>query len=417
MIEDGRIAVDYDHHSHDFDSSVEIHRALRERCPVAWSEKHGGYWVVTGYDELATVARDDQRFSSANIADTPQQGVMIPGNPKVAASVPIEIDPPEFLVYRRLLNPYFSPAAVTKWAALVDDVTTACLDEVIESGQIDFVLDLANPVTTIFTLRFLGLPATDWEPWGRPFHDAASCIPGTPEHTAAIAGLQSVYEELTQLVPDRRARPAEGLLSDLANATVNGEPLPLERVVGAAFLLLAGGVDTTTALTADAIHWLGAHPNERARLVEEPELIKSACEEFLRYFTPVQALARTAMCPVELGGQHIAAGDRILLSWAAVNRDENVFPEPDRLLIDRQPNRHTTFGLGAHRCIGSNFARQSFATMLRSVLNRMPDYVIDPDAARNLSIGAVNGWVNLPSQFSPGPRIGSHSLAELTTTP
>jgi cytochrome P450 len=207
------------------------------------------------------------------------------------------------------------------------------------------------------------------------------------------------------------------LLSDLANATRHGELLPLERVVGAAFLLLAGGVDTTTALTADALHWLAAHPDERARLVEEPELIKSACEEFLRYFTPVQALARTAMCPVELGGQHIAAGDRILLSWAAANRDEKVFPRPDQLLIDRQPNRHTAFGLGAHRCIGSNFARQTFATMLRAVLDRMPDYVIDAEAEPNKSIGLVNGWVHLPAHFTPGPSIGSLSLADLACKP
>ena len=416
MSDSGRIAVDYDHHSHDHAESVEVHRTLRERCPVAWSENHGGYWVVTGYDELATVARDDRTFSSANIADTPQQGVMVPGNSKVP-SVPIELDPPEFLVYRQLLNPHFTPSATSKWTSFIEEVTTACLDEVIESGQIDFVFDLANPVTTIFTLKLLGLPATEWEPWGRPFHDAASCIPGTPEHDAARAGLQSVYEQLTELVPDRRARPAEGLLSDLANATRDGELLPLERVVGAAFLLLAGGVDTTTALTADALHWLAAHPDERARLVADPELIKSACEEFLRYFTPVQALARTAMCPVELGGQHIAAGDRILLSWAAANRDEKVFPRPDQLLIDRQPNRHTAFGLGAHRCIGSNFARQSFTTMVRAVLNRMPAYVIDSEATRNQSIGAVNGWVHLPSRFSPGPRSGNHSLAELASAP
>ena len=417
MVEDVRTAVDYDHHSYDFATSVEVHRALRERCPVAWSERHGGYWVVTGYDELATVARDDRTFSSANIADTPQQGLTVPGQPKSTTTVPQELDPPEFLVYRHLLNPHFTPSATSKWTSFIEEVTTACLDEVIESGQIDFVFDLANPVTAIFTLKFLGLASAEWQRWGRPFHDAASCIPGTPEHDAARVGLKYITDELTELVPDRRARPAEGLLSDLANATLDGEPLPLERVVGAAFLILAGGVDTTTALTADALHWLAAHPDERARLVADPELIKPACEEFLRYFTPVQALARTAMCPVELGGQHIAAGDRILLSWAAANRDEKIFPRPDQLLIDRQPNRHTAFGLGAHRCIGSNFARQTFATMLRAVLDRMPDYVIDAEAEPNKSIGLVNGWVHLPAHFTPGPSIGSTSLADLASKP
>jgi cytochrome P450 len=382
---------------------------------VAWSSKYGGFWVVTGYDELAAVVRDDQTFSSANIAGTPQQGLTVPGQPKSMATVPQELDPPEFLVYRRLLNPYFSPAAAAKWTPLLEDVTTACLDEVIESGNIDFVLDLANPVTAIFTLRFLGVPTTDWEHWARPFHDAASCVPGTPERAAALAALQDVTEQLRELVLERRARPADGLVSDLANATLDGELLPLERVVGAAFLTLAGGVDTTTALTADALHWLAAHPHERVRLAEDPALIKSACEEFLRYFAPVQALARTAMCPVELGGQQIAPGDRVLLSWAAANRDETVFPEPDQLLIDRLPNRHTSFGLGAHRCIGSNYARESFAIMLRAVLNRMPDYVIDAEAQPNSSIGLVNGWVNLPAHFSPAPRSGNSSLAELAS--
>ncbi|MEY2524007.1 MAG: hypothetical protein QOJ66_2572 [Ilumatobacteraceae bacterium] len=412
--EAGRAAVDYDHHLHDFDSSVDIHRELRGRCPVAWSSKYGGYWVVTGYDELATAARDDQTFSSAHIADSPQQGVMIPSTAK-QASVPIELDPPEFLVYRHLLNPYFSPAAAAKWTQLVEDVTTACLDEAIESGHIDFVLDLANPVTTIFTLKFLGMPSHEWERWGRPFHDVASCIPGTPEHATAIAGLLYVNQQLMELVVAMRAQPGEGMVSDLANATLDGELLPLERVDGAAFKILPGGVDTTTALTANALHWLADHPHERARLAENPALIKTATEEFLRYFTPVQALARTATCPVVLGGQHVAAGDRVLLSWAAANRDETVFSEPDQLLLDRLPNRHTSFGLGAHRCIGSNFARDSFATMLRGVLTRIPDYVIEEAAVRNTTIGAVNGWVNLPAHFSPGPRTGNFSLAELTT--
>jgi cytochrome P450 len=148
--------------------------------------------------------------------------------------------------------------------------------------------------------------------------------------------------------------------------------------------------------------WLEEHPEQRQRLIDEPALMEHATEEFLRVFTPVPALARTATTDVELGGQQLCEGDRVLMSFAAANRDPAVFDEPDEAKLDRFPNPHTSFGLGIHRCIGSNLARSWFQLMLRGVLDRMPDYTIDRGAARrNHSIGIINGFINMPATFTP----------------
>jgi len=166
-------------------------------------------------------------------------------------------------------------------------------------------------------------------------------------------------------------------------------------------------VDTTGSLLSSVLEYLSRHEDVRARLIADPALIPQATEEFLRYFAPVQALARTAARDCVIGGQHIAAGERVQLSWSSANFDEDAFDDPDELRIDRFSNRHQTFGIGIHRCLGSNFARVEFKVMLEEVLRRLPDFEIGSTACRYRSIAIVNGWVNLPATFTPGPREGA----------
>jgi cytochrome P450 len=212
---------------------------------------------------------------------------------------------------------------------------------------------------------------------------------------------------MAELVSERRSRPQDDLASVLATATVNGEPLPDAHVLAMCGLVAAGGVDTTTALTANALHWLHANPGHRRRLIEDPGLIPVAVEEFLRYFSPVQMMARTATRDVELGGQPIRAGDRLLLSFAAANRDPSIFTDPADLILDRTPNRYISFGNGVHRCVGSHLARVQATVMLEEILKRMPDYAIDDaQAVRYPTIGAINGYIDLPATFTPSAPVG-----------
>jgi cytochrome P450 len=406
---DHPLTVEFDHHTPEYrDNWPELCDANLAKCPVAHSDSHGGFWVISDYASLTRVSRDDAVFTSThNLADPgdPRQGVTIPPGP--TRQVPMELDPPSYNAYRRLLNPYFSPDAAEAAEPFVRQAVDAFLDRVCASGRIDFVRDLGNPVPTLAAMRLVGLPLADWQRYAEPLHGVVSYPSGGPEHRRCLDALRQLGGVLGALVPRSREEPAVGLLGGLARATVDGRPLPDDEVVLIALLVLQGGVDTTTALLANALWWLAEQPEQRQRLIDQPALMEHATEEFLRVFTPVPALARTATRDVQLAGQQLRDGDRVLMSFAAANRDPDVFPDPTEVKLDRFPNPHTSFGLGIHRCIGSNLARSWFQLMLRGILDRMPDYTIDRAAARrNESIGVVNGFVDLPATFTPSEPLG-----------
>jgi cytochrome P450 len=173
-------------------------------------------------------------------------------------------------------------------------------------------------------------------------------------------------------------------------------------------LLVAGGVDTTTSLTSQALVWLSENREHHDHLLADRKFLRSACEEFLRYFSPNQALGRTMNGEAEVGGCPIHDGDRMLVGFASANRDEDAFPDADSLLLDRSPNRHLAFGLGVHRCVGSNIARVIFDEVITAVLGRLPDYAIDVSGLEHYhSQGLMSGWKTAPATFTPGPRIGA----------
>ena len=403
-----RPVVDFDHTSPEYGADLEaVNRDLRERCPVAFTESHGGYWLVAGYDSFATAMRDEATFSSLHapeeIDGVRYGGVNIPEAPYCNAL--LEMDPPEWTGLRRLLGPIFAPAAVEAMTPKLTELTTACIDRVIESGEIDFVLDIANPIPAQATLVLLGLPLEDWARYAEPAHEVVYSRPGTPEFDRAVQGQQWMFEELYRQVADRRANPRDDALTLMVTTEVDGQVLSDDVVVSMCGTIINGGVDTTTALLANALEYLDRNHDLRRRLVDEPALLPAATEEFLRYFSPVQAFSRTVARDVELGGQQLERGDRVLMCFGSANRDESEFPGADEFVADRFPNRHVAFGLGKHRCIGSTLARTEFMIMLDQILARMPDYEIDRDASeRYVSLGIVNGWIRMPGRFTPGPR-------------
>jgi cytochrome P450 len=195
----------------------------------------------------------------------------------------------------------------------------------------------------------------------------------------------------------------------LVRADINGKTPPDDELLGVLALLIGGGFDTTTALTAHALEWLSENAGERDRLSRERDtLLDSATEEFLRYFTPAPGDGRTISQDCEIAGTRFKEGERLWLSWAMANRDPSVFPEPNTIDMERKGNRHTSFGLGIHRCIGSNVARTAFKRMVVQVLDRMPDYRCDPEGAVHYeTIGVIQGMRHLPAEFTPGRRLGA----------
>jgi cytochrome P450 len=291
---------------------------------------------------------------------------------------------------------------------MIDEIVRACLDEKIESGRIDFVDDLVNIVPAVLTLGMLGIPLKDWTVYCEPAHAAIY----TPQDSPEIQRVTELHKQmgmgLGMQLAQIRANPRPGLVNALLELRINGEPQPDIEIFGVLGLLIGGGFDTTTALSAHALEWLSEHPERREQLSRERDtLLDSATEEFLRFYCPAPGDGRTISEDCEIAGTQFKEGDRVWLSWAMSNRDPEVFPEPNQIDLARKGNRHNSFGLGIHRCIGSNVARTVFKRMVMQVLDRMPDYVCDPDGAVHYdTIGVINGMRHLPATFTPGPRLG-----------
>ena len=411
---DKEAPVHYDRHSPDYiDHFDDITHELHSKCPIAWSDTYGGHWVASGYKEVFEIARDATLLSNDHDFRGERksyQGITIPSQPgRASRGGFLEMDPPEQRDYRRILDPYLSPAAVARWAPMVEDLTRASLDERIETGTIDFVDDLANIVPAVMTLAMLGLPLVDWVIYCEPAHAGVYTPPDSPDMPRVIAAGMAMGQRLAESVIDVRRNRWPGMVDALVTGQVCGAPISDDDIRDTVILLIGGGFDTTTSLTAHSLEWLSEHPAERDRLRADPHgLLDSATEEFLRFYTPAPGDGRTVTRQHELSGKRLEEADRLWLSWSMANRDPSVFPDPDDVKIDRKHNRHTSFGLGLHRCIGSNVARSVFKTMLSAVLQRMPDYRCDPAGAVHYdTIGTINGMKHLPATFTPGSRLGA----------
>jgi cytochrome P450 len=215
--------------------------------------------------------------------------------------------------------------------------------------------------------------------------------------------------DLLTTMAEIRDHPRPGLMNALLQMTIDGGPAPDLEILGMLGLIIGGGFDTTTALTAHSLEWLSEHPDQREQLsMERDSLLDPATEEFLRFFTPAPGDGRTFSNDVEIEGAHFKEGERLWISWAMANRDPAVFGDPNDVVLDRKGNRHFSFGIGVHRCIGSNVARTVFKSMLTAVLDRMPDFRCDPKGAVHYeTIGVIQGMRKLPATYTPGPRVGA----------
>jgi len=258
------------------------------------------------------------------------------------------------------------------------------------------------------TIDFLGLDHNDLRLFADPFHKATWAPAGSSEWQEAVDGFAKIPQVLMRTIEARRHEPRDDYVSQLVSMRIDGRLLSDDELIKVLVQLLAGGIDSTAALLSCVFVYLDEHPEARQPLIDDAQLLQRATEEFVRYFTPIQAIARSATEDVEVAGERIARREPVLLSMASMNRDQAVFDCPDEVRLDRCPNRHVGFGLGIHRCLGSNLARAMFQTTLVQVLRRVSDVRVSgavPYGVRS----TINGWNTIPASFTPGPRVTTSS--------
>lgn len=396
----------FDQHTTEFaEHWREIYADLRQKCPVSHTDRHGGYWVVTRYDDVKSVLLDPETFASGRnlkIGDhIVSGGATIPSNAVRMGSM--EMDQPQTGAYRKIIAPWLSRKAIDAYRPRMTEIVTWAVDKVIESGRIDFVDDLSNPVPALVSLDYFGFPLDKWEFYATTLHKAAYLEKGSGR---AVAGMLA---DVRTTVVERRATAGqhEDLIDAILTAEIEGEPIDDDMAVELLFMLLNGGIDTSTALIAGMFHYLNTHHEERSALATDHTLIPQAVGEMLRYFTPGPGVARTVTRPVDLGGCHFEPGDRVFLALGSANNDPEIFPDPDRVRLDRDnEGRHLSFGFGVHRCLGSFLAPTELAVVLEEVLRRLPDYTIEEkNVVHYPTIPLVNGYIAMPATFTPGPRV------------
>ncbi|MEW6473524.1 MAG: cytochrome P450 [Actinomycetota bacterium] len=406
--------VQFDHRSAEFaDDPAGIFERIRSRCPVAYTEAWGGFWITTRYRDVVAVAEDDQTFASS-------PGIIIPpvGTPRPI--IPLEVDPPMVQKWRRLVNPMLSPGVVERRN---DDIRRICRELIsafIERGSCDVIQDYARPLPGILTMQLMGLPDNDWPTFLEWVDTAIHESAHDPDR--GIESAMFIYGAIAEALEYRRESGFRGddVLSVLVDATIDGRPVSDEDIMDYSFTLINGGLDTTTATFGEAFHHLATNERDRALLARDPGRIPDAVEEFLRVATPVQGMARHLTRPAEVGGCPLGAGERVMIFWAAANRDPEEFPAPDEIRIDRSPNRHLTFGIGAHRCLGSHLARAMLRLGLEEFLRVIPEFRIpaDGEVVWYPDAGIVRGRRYLPVEFPPGAAADERpgDAAAVTTT-
>ena len=407
-----RAEAEFDHLSLEWLTERHRHNdELRRQSPVVWNKNYG-YWYVTGYDEVAEVARDSETFTpryEERAADGLSYiGIM--GVPRDEGLPPVGIAEAEagrHTALRRAINPFMLPAAVDRDRAFLEQAATWCLDQKIDQGEMDMVLDFTNPVPAIWTMKLMGLPPTKWQHWAEYFHAASAYGQQMPEYQAAIARTPDMVAEVIEVLGERRRHPGADLMSRLITLEIEGRAMTDDELVAVIWNLIGGGVDTTTSLTSLALVQLSEQPQLRDSLARNPDLMAAACEEYLRWTSINETLTRTCTRDTVLGGQRIQRGEFVMMSWLAADHDPAVFPDPDVVDLNRSPNPHLAFGVGSHRCIGLHVARVMFEVMMREVLTRIPDYVVEHERTTYYRGNPkLYGVVTMPVTFTPGNPLG-----------
>jgi cytochrome P450 len=384
-------ATDFDHTDPEWAARApEIWDELRTACPVAHSSRYGGVWLPTTHEDVAAIAYDTEHFTSRSVVVT--EGRPLAPAPQGIAP-PISSDPPFHHEARRLLLPAFSPKAVAPLEPFTRAYCHELLDAVAGDRVIDGAAQYAQHIPVRVIAKMLGFPPTDGDTFRTFVHNTLESVDLPVEQRIENFGLLGEY--LQAQVDDHLANPRDDLTTFLLEAEMEGQPLGPDHVGGTIALLLLAGIDTTWSAIGASLWHLAAHPGDRERLVADPGLMPTAVEELLRYYAPV-TMARLVADDFEFNGCPMKADEWVLLPFPAANRDPGFFDRADEVVLDREENRHAAFGLGIHRCAGSNLARMELRVALEVFLERFPSFSLDdPDAVR-WSGGQVRGPRTLP---------------------
>jgi cytochrome P450 len=344
---------------------------LRERHPVYYHDKLG-FYVLSRYADVEAAARATDVFSSA-------QGI---GPERAPVAMMIAKDPPDHSRLRKLVSKAFTPKMVEQLAPRIQEIVDELLDAALPRGAFDLVQDFAYPLPVIMIAEMLGVEPERREEFKR-WSDAAIHVTAGGAQYGDMATYMQSWQEFkayfSQIIEERRRSPRNDLVSALVQAQDERDALTLNEILNFCFLLLVAGNETTTNLITNGALALYTHEEQRLKLRGQPQLIQNAIEEILRYDGPIQGVFRTTTRDVEVRGTTIAAQSKVLLLWAAANRDPEVFPDPDRFDIERTPNEHMAFGRGIHFCLGAPLARLEARIATQTILRRTKVTRPDPD--------------------------------------
>ena len=387
--------TDWDHADPAYNQQAhQIWDELRQTCPVAHTDRYGGAWLPVRHEDISAIARDTDHFSSegAVLANKPPREEWISTAP-IGGAPPITSDPPFHADARRLLLPAFSPQVVAEWEPEIRRLCNELIDNLEGLDVVDAAVQYAQNIPVYVIARMLGLPLEDSDYFRDTVHLVLEEIGA--EFGDRRAGFEKLDAYLAVHVQDHIENPKDDLIGFLLNAKIYDQPLSPTHVVGTIILLMVAGIDTTWSSIGSSIWHLAHHPADLARMVAEPELLPTAIEELLRAYAPV-TMARIVSQDAEIGGCPVKQGDSVLLPFPAANRDPDVFENADAVIIDREVNRHVAFGLGIHRCLGSNLARLELRLAVEVFINRFPKFELADPSAVTWSLGQVRGPRKLP---------------------
>jgi cholest-4-en-3-one 26-monooxygenase len=367
---------------------------MRANAPVYWDDSTG-IWGITRHVDIMSIEADAKTFCS-----------VLGSRPESSVPSMINMDAPEHTNRRRLVSSGFTPKRVRRHEDFLRSVVNGLIDNVIEKGTCDFVADIATTIPLKMIATLMDLPEADYDKlvhWSDLFATG-----GEEVRDQVVSAVFEYAAYILGIVEQRRGGDAEDLVSLLTNAELGGDPLSDEALVYETMLILVGGDETTRHVMSGGLHALLQNPQQLDRLRGDRSLLPSAIEEMLRWVTPVRNMNRTATRDVELRGQQIRKGDRMLLLYLSGNRDEAVFTDPERFDITREPNTHMAFGgYGRHFCLGAQLARLELTVLFEAVLDRLHDVRIDDTAPtpRERRGNFVLGLERLPITFRPAASV------------
>ncbi|MFI5397940.1 MAG: cytochrome P450 [Candidatus Binatia bacterium] len=380
-------------------------KLLRATAPVFWHKDPKGpsFWAITKYHDVVTISRDPKTFSSARRTALFQE--LSPEQLAQTQMIMLNMDAPRHTKIRALVNKGFTPRMVAQLEPHVREITTKIIDAVASKGKCDFVTDVAAELPLQVIAEMMGVPVEDRHAlfdWSNRLIGFDDPEYATSEEDGKKAAME-VYMYANRLAVERKKNPGDDLVSVLMNAEVDGEKLTELEFDLFFLLLMVAGNETTRNLISGGMRALIEHPEERARLLQDPSLMPTAVDEMLRWVSPVMSFRRTATRDTEIRGQKIREGDKVLIYYASANRDEEVFPDSERFDVARTPNDHLAFGIGEHFCLGSNLARLEIRVLFEEVLRRLPDMELAGPVER-LRSSLINGIKRMPVAFTPEAR-------------